>query len=514
MVKILNKSLQLQAVLNNLISPLITERLDQTEKTFKFTTVIDEEKSQYVQYGNIVDVEDDYFSIITTTENHNSDDTLTIAADCEHVSYSLSNEEHILDYFTAYGTPAEILTQLLQGTAFAVGTVEFTQPIAVAINEKVTRRGAILTIANQIGAEILFKKYQVSLLTRRGANRGVQFRYGKNIIGLSRKVDGTKIVSGLPTISYEVSVPMLESLPEYADLEHVELGDDIRVFDDKLKIDVLQRVVSIAYDPVERINLNVQISNCIEDIANTITRLMQKTVVKDRIYNGCKIGPKSGFEAIRSDNKVRTVMNATEGISIEQGDGTGSNWVKVFFVDENGNQTMDGRLKITQDGKILLEAFKDIFGGVVKIYDANGMLNAKIGVEGGTGDNVGGTLILYDDVPNGADPSFYQRVEAGILATNRAGAINLRTIDDVSRLRMKANDGSDANDTVPSILFWGDLSSSYISSKGGYIANETIATQPWVQSMFEPKITGASGSFTTADGKTITVSNGIITSIV
>ncbi|MEN6313261.1 MAG: hypothetical protein ABFD25_03315 [Clostridiaceae bacterium] len=40
------------------------------------------------------------------------------------------------------------------------------------------------------------------------------------------------------------------------------------------------------------------------------------------------------------------------------------------------------------------------------------------------------------------------------------------------------------------------------------------ATESWVTSNFQTTISGASGSFTTADGKTVTVSNGIVTSIV
>lgn len=141
---------------------------------------------------------------------------------------------------------------------------------------------------------------------------------------------------------------MLESLPEYGELEHVELGDDIRVIDEKLNVNVLQRVVSIAYDPIEHVNLDVQITNSIDDITNTLTGLMQKTVAKDSIYNGCRIGPEEGFVAERSDKKVKTVMNATEGFKIQQGDGSGGNWVDVVFMDTNGNAVFKGKVDAGQ----------------------------------------------------------------------------------------------------------------------------------------------------------------------
>jgi len=190
------------------------------------------------------------------------------------------------------------------------------------------------------------------------------------------------------------------------------------------------------------------------------------------------------------------------------------NGKKSVYLDENGTQVLDGQLLITYLAKVLLHAYKDTYGGVLKIFDIGGNLNAKIGVESGAGVNTGGTMILYDDVPSGADPINYQRVEIGILGSNHSGIINLNTNDNVGRLIMKADDGTGGGDVVSSILLWGDLSSSYISSSGGYIANQTIATQPWADGKFQPIISGASGSFTTADGKTVSVLGGIITSIV
>ncbi|HBY19929.1 MAG TPA: hypothetical protein DEG71_02805 [Clostridiales bacterium] len=45
------------------------------------------------------------------------------------------------------------------------------------------------------------------------------------------------------------------------------------------------------------------------------------------------------------------------------------------------------------------------------------------------------------------------------------------------------------------------------------LENSGYATETWVTLGYQPKISGATGSFTTADSKTVTVSNGIITSI-
>jgi len=79
------------------------------------------------------------------------------------------------------------------------------------------------------------------------------------------------------------------------------------------------------------------------------------------------------------------------------------------------------------------DIYKDTNGGRMKLYDNTGKLNALIGVESGTSDNTGGTLLLLNDSPydvsgdvNGYNP--YKRIEMGIISnsTYDAGVINIR----------------------------------------------------------------------------------------
>jgi hypothetical protein len=66
--------------------------------------------------------------------------------------------------------------------------------------------------------------------------------------------------------------------------------------------------------------------------------------VKDKVYNGTRIGPEVGFEAVRSDNLARAVMNATEGIKLQKGNGSGSSWTDVIYLDTEGNGIFSGRV--------------------------------------------------------------------------------------------------------------------------------------------------------------------------
>lgn len=401
MIKILNQSLQLQAIVTNVLSPLISEEINR-EFSFTFKTVIDGEKSQYINYQHIAEVEGNYFDIAYTKESRNADDTLTIDVECDHVAYRLSEEDNILESFIAVGTCQQLLNTLLNGTIFTVGAVEFTDIKTIAINEKTTRRAVLLAIASAYGGELKFDKFQISLLLRRGADRGVQFRYRKNNISVTRSIDNRTKINGLPKVNYEVKVAELEFADGYDSDEHFELGDSIDVIDGGLNLDISARIVKHDYNPFERMQGDVTIANFTEDISDTITRLQQTTVVKGNIYNGCSISPENGFEAIRSDNQVRTIMNATSGIAIQKGDGSGNNWQNMFYVDSQGNQHMSNTYieLVSELATILLDPsigikISNSSGDVLYIDPVTGKLKLKdIAIEITTSD--GKTKIIID----------------------------------------------------------------------------------------------------------------------
>src|SRR5690606_22881579 len=62
----------------------------------------------------------------------------------------------------------------------------------------------------------------------------------------------------------------------------------------------------------------------------------EDVLVNDVNYNGLKWSKEEGLIVERSDGKVRSVLNGTDGIRVQQKDSDG-NWVNTFYVDENGN---------------------------------------------------------------------------------------------------------------------------------------------------------------------------------
>ena len=67
MIKVLDSALNTLAILENVVSPIISEDINR-EKTFDFTTVIDNDKSNYVNYQHKAEIEDNYYNIVYTEE--------------------------------------------------------------------------------------------------------------------------------------------------------------------------------------------------------------------------------------------------------------------------------------------------------------------------------------------------------------------------------------------------------------------------------------------------------------
>jgi hypothetical protein len=322
------------AILQNVVSPVVSEAINR-EFEFSFSTVIDNDKSAHVNYQNKVEVEDNYFQIVYTEEQR-TEAGLFINAQCEHVSYSLISAS-LTAGFTSTGLFSAVATTLLSGTGFTVGTNQITASETISINESTNKRQVLMQLAALYDGELKFDKYTINLLTRRGADRGVQFRYRKNLVDVSRIVDNRKKVAGLPTIAYKVNAAELEFEQGFIDdgvssLEHYELGDTIKVIDEDLTLEVSLRIVKELHDTEQRMQGTVEIGNFVDDLTDTITQIQTTSVAKDNIYNGCSIGPDNGFVATRSDDLVQTSMNATNGIEIDLRQTTTASYTPVFYV--------------------------------------------------------------------------------------------------------------------------------------------------------------------------------------
>lgn len=442
MIKILNSSFERQAILKEVINLNKFEEIN-GEKTLTFSAILDEKTSTYINENAVIELDDDYFDIAYFKKNQNEDGTLTIDVEAEHISYRLNIPEYDMEYFTATGTPASVLSAILSGTGFTVGKIEYSGNVTYSIQEKKSRRQMLMEFIAHLGGEVDFDKFTISILQHRGSTEPKLLTKGKNIKVVSKifnKRDRDK--NGNPLIAYTCEPIMLPDEP-------LLLGDEVLLIQKDLGIQEQLRIVRIGYNPYNPIEADIELANFISGLEDDIYRIETSTVTKEKVYNGCKIGPKEGFVCIKGDNKAKATMNATEGFKLEIGDGSGNVWSAVFRVIIEGSQALleiDGRQKVTSDGNIIFEAFRDMRGGLVKVYDSSGKLCASLGVEDGASNNTGGTLFLF----NGGSSTSKRRIAASTFDVTDAGGVTVFDSNGRPRITMLAEDV----DGQPHIYFY------------------------------------------------------------
>ncbi|WP_059049039.1 prophage endopeptidase tail family protein [Paenibacillus senegalimassiliensis] len=335
MITILNSQYKPEAVLDRYFDDEVIEKINGSY-TLRFSVYLDHDKSKYIQIGKYVAVEDQYFNIVHHRRTRAESGEVIIAVECEQVAYDL--RYHSYDQFIHTGTPSTLLQYALSGTGFTIGTVELSDMISVEFKELANVRGIIMKIAEVSGGELLFDKYKISLLQRRGREHSVQFRFGKNLLGIVKDVDGK---TGEIATAYEVNVVELNSLPEFAGFEYFELGDTVDIIDEELGINEKQRIIQYTYSPFLRINSSVVIANAIYGIQDTIYRLQKTSVAKDKWMYGVKIGPDEGIVIERYDKLARSKWNADE-FRMQKGDGSGSYEDALYFDPINGEYEFTG----------------------------------------------------------------------------------------------------------------------------------------------------------------------------
>lgn len=342
MIIILDKNLNRQMILKKTISAERYEQLN-GENTLSFKTILGKKEATYITEDSILELNGDYFDIVYLEKSKTDDDASVVVVDAEHVSYRLNDEKYDVEEFVETGNPSTILTKILSGTEFSIGDIDITDNVTYAAQEKKSRRQLLMEFAKVCKGDLIFNKFSISLVKKRGSRDPKLFATGKNISVVSKIVDKTeRDEDGNPKVSYTCTSVVLDS-------NYAGVGDDILLVQRELGIQETLRVLSHRYDPYRTYSTEYEIGNFISDMEDKVYEIETGTVAKEKLYNGVKIGPNEGFVA-EAKNKndptgkvfARTIMNATEGISIYSSTGDGDSLQRNFFVD------MDGRIKANE----------------------------------------------------------------------------------------------------------------------------------------------------------------------
>lgn len=420
------------AVLDNIIKDTATiKRVVNGEFTLTFEAYEKELKSEYFGFDNSIKVDAQTFDIKYIEQKH--DIEVRYKIECEHCNYRLADgESNQYETYAYTGTPTQILDNILSGTDFNVGLVDFTNVITISVNKKINKKALIYALAKILGAEVEYTNegFTINLLDSIGTDNGFQVRFGKNLKGVTKIIDSR---GGLKTY-YKVDLIELKNSNEYIekklqDLEVIGAGDTVRVIDEVIGLDIENRIFSIEYNPIFAINTKLEIANTIETITDTINQIDTTVVKQDELYNNVSISSEYGFRSVRSDNKAMVDMNATEGITISTRSAVENPYEKNFEIDTDGNIVMKGKITL-EAGSVLPDlglgtlAYEDDVDWNSNLLNIPGTLKAPSGTglflsSGHLGFMSGGVWKTYMD----GNGNFYLGGISGKLQWNAADNI-------------------------------------------------------------------------------------------
>lgn len=254
MIEIYSGATLIQSI-QKVISSNIRETLE-GEFTLSFTVMA--KSALALKTKQIAKLDNQYFELVQISKSIQG--SLPVCSVlCEHVSYLLNHEMYNITEFDFTGDPATGLSQLLAGTPFSAGMVDFTQSITMKINQKVSRRAALMQYIAILGGEIEYDGYSINIRSHRGSTDYIPVMGSKNVTNVAVSHDSRENAS-----SYDIS---------FFKLMDLAVGDNVHIIFYPLGINVKTRIISLEYNPFYRYNIRVEVGRYRPSISDTFYRI-------------------------------------------------------------------------------------------------------------------------------------------------------------------------------------------------------------------------------------------------
>lgn len=174
----------------------------------------------------------------------------------EHISYLLNNDAYKVSAFDQAGTPTEILTTLLQGTPFSVGTVDFTEKVTLRANKEATRRACLMQLVALVGGEIEYYGYTIGIRKHVGSETPIDIMKTNLVQDISYSYNVSD-----NTTSYSLSLYQKSGLA---------LGDELKLFFEPLGIDSFSRIVGWEWNPFNYKEVQITVGQYLPTINDSL----------------------------------------------------------------------------------------------------------------------------------------------------------------------------------------------------------------------------------------------------
>lgn len=321
MIEIYAGSTLIQTI-KKVISANIRETL-KGEYTLTFSVLA--KSALALKVKQIAKIDGQYFEIVQVSKNLQGSLPICSAL-CEHVSYLLNHEMYNITEFDFTGDPAAGLTQVLSGTPFTAGVVDFTESVTMKINQKVSRRAALMQYIAILGGEIQYDGNSINIRSHRGSTEYLLVMGSKNVTNVAVSHDSRENAS-----SYDIS---------FFKLMDLAVGDNVHIVFNPLGINVKTRIISLEYNPFYRYNIRVEVGRYRPSISDTFYRIENSISnvgssvdnLQDQVYD---LGV--SYTIVKTLSVVDSTINVT--YEVEKGDTHQYHAEYSFTTDSSGRIT-------------------------------------------------------------------------------------------------------------------------------------------------------------------------------
>lgn len=180
----------------------------------------------------------------------------------EHISYILNDDEYLVTAFDMSGTPQSLLSVLLSGTPFTIGTVDMEQEVTLRVNKEATRRAVIMQLVALVKGEIEYYGYTIGIRSHQGRTEPVDIMKTENVQDISYSYNATEQ-------RYSFSLSLYQK-------KDVELGDELHIKFKPLGIDTQRRVVGFEWNPFNYKEVGITVGAYIPTLNDSLYELINE----------------------------------------------------------------------------------------------------------------------------------------------------------------------------------------------------------------------------------------------
>lgn len=258
-ITLTDESHNIKAVFTRVISSLLTRSLS-GECTFEFSVTSAMASDLSTGLSVVLESEDINYKFRTVRVSKSILTGMTICKlSCEHISCLLNDPEYDIERFEFEGRPSECLEKILEGTPLIAGGCEPTAPIELKINQKCTRRAALMQLVGLCAGEIDYRDNIVIIRSHLGSEDYREIMDGKNITDLTVDID-----SRAKTSNYGLKL--------YKKLDFA-VGDNVHIVFSPFYLDVHTRIISMSINPFNRSEISIEVGDYIPSISDSLYKL-------------------------------------------------------------------------------------------------------------------------------------------------------------------------------------------------------------------------------------------------